>query len=103
MEADKELYIKCKDPLWDVGQLEADWTVANGESCYFSCEAGWENGCFGAAVTFHFPVVMFIHASLRLRNLKNKLENKMENWSEEDTTGDCPRCPGAAGNHHQVQ
>lgn len=29
-------------------------------------------------VTFDFPVVMFIHASLRLRNLKNKLENKME-------------------------
>lgn len=28
--------------------------------------------------TFHFFVVMFIHASLRLRNLKNKLENKME-------------------------
>lgn len=27
---------------------------------------------------FHFPTVMFIHASLRLRNLKNKLENKME-------------------------
>lgn len=26
----------------------------------------------------HFSVVMFIHASLRLRNLKNKLENKME-------------------------
>lgn len=29
-------------------------------------------------ITSHFPVVMFIHASLRLRNLKNKLENKME-------------------------
>ena len=29
-------------------------------------------------VTCDFPVVMFIHASLRLRNLKNKLENKME-------------------------
>ena len=28
--------------------------------------------------TFLFSVVMFIHASLRLRNLKNKLENKME-------------------------
>lgn len=27
---------------------------------------------------FLFSVVMFIHASLRLRNLKNKLENKME-------------------------
>lgn len=26
----------------------------------------------------YFFVVMFIHASLRLRNLKNKLENKME-------------------------
>lgn len=29
-------------------------------------------------IRFHFPAVMFIHASLRLRNLKNKLENKME-------------------------
>ena len=29
-------------------------------------------------ITSHFPVVMFIHASLRLRNLKNKLENKIE-------------------------
>ena len=29
-------------------------------------------------VTCDFPVVMFIHASLRLRNLKNTLENKME-------------------------
>lgn len=26
----------------------------------------------------HLSTVMFIHASLRLRNLKNKLENKME-------------------------
>lgn len=27
---------------------------------------------------FHFSAVMFVHASLRLRNLKNKVENKME-------------------------
>lgn len=37
---------------------------------------GWE----GRQLTVMSPlsVVMFIHASLRLRNLKNKLENKME-------------------------
>lgn len=35
-------------------------------------------GALVLTVTFDFPVVMFIHASLRLRNLKNKLENKME-------------------------
>lgn len=27
---------------------------------------------------FHLFIVMFIHASLRLRNLKNKMENKLE-------------------------
>lgn len=39
---------------------------------------GGRMGALVLTVTFHFPVVMFIHASLRLRNLKNKLENKME-------------------------
>ncbi|XP_053410259.1 PRA1 family protein 3-like [Nycticebus coucang] len=38
---------------------------------------------FGGVVVFMFGItfpllLMFIHASLRLRNLKNKLENKME-------------------------
>ena len=27
---------------------------------------------------FFFPVVILIHASLRLRNMKNRLENKIE-------------------------
>lgn len=39
---------------------------------------GRRMGALVLTVTCHFPVVMFIHASLRLRNLKNKLENKME-------------------------
>ena len=38
-----------------------------------------EGGCGGRSLTMsHLSAVMFIHASLRLRNLKNKLENKME-------------------------
>ena len=39
---------------------------------------GGRMGALVLTVTCHFPVVMFIHASLRLRNLKNKRENKME-------------------------
>lgn len=36
------------------------------------------SGCGCGANRFRFSAVMFIHASLRLRNLKNKMENKME-------------------------
>lgn len=39
----------------------------------------WGQAAVAVALTvFCFSAVMFIHASLRLRNLKNKMENKME-------------------------
>lgn len=38
----------------------------------------WERVAALVLITCHFSAVMFIHASLRLRNLKNKLENKIE-------------------------
>jgi hypothetical protein len=43
------------------------------------CIVGVAKRILALALTVgHFLVVMFIHASLRLRNLKNKLENKIE-------------------------
>lgn len=64
--------------MWGLGSMrEPDGTVANRESFCYKCE-GKQRTVALMLTTFHFPVVMFIHASLRLRNLKNKLENKME-------------------------
>lgn len=72
------------------------------ESCYLNCEGGRENGCFGANRHLSFTTDVYPCVAEAQEHSRTNWRIKWRNWSEEDTHGDCPRCPGAAGgNHHQ--